>query len=68
MCATYLLPDQGPHVGHYLDGPDLTFLQKLKVAPIRRHFPEKFAVMKMCAIYQFISPRSFRPISGSVIE
>jgi hypothetical protein len=59
---------QGPHVSHHLDGPDLTFLQKLKVSPIRRHFSEKFAVMKMNAIDQFMSPRNFRSMSCLVIE
>jgi hypothetical protein len=59
---------QGPHVSHHLDGPDLTFLQKLKVSPIRRHFSEKFAVTKMNAIDQFMSPRNFRSMSCLVIE
>jgi hypothetical protein len=37
-------PDQDPHVVHHLDGPDLTYLQKLEVAPTKRHFQEKFSV------------------------
>ncbi len=35
-------PDQGPHVIHHLDIPDLSCLRKLNIAPIQRHFPEKF--------------------------
>ncbi len=60
--------DQGPHVSHHLDGPDLTILQKIKVSPIRRHFSEKFAVTKMHAIDQSISPTNFRSMSCLVIE
>jgi hypothetical protein len=50
-------PEQGPHIVHHLNGPDLTYLRKLKVAPIKMHFPEKFSVMKMCAIDQVMSLR-----------
>jgi hypothetical protein len=44
----------------HLDGSDLTCIQKLQVAPIKRHFSEKFTVTKMCAIQQFIPLRNLQ--------
>ncbi len=61
-------PDQGPHVIHHLDIPDLSCLQKLNIAPIKRHFSERFTVTKMCAIHCFMLFIIFKSISRLVIE
>ncbi len=43
-------PDKDLHDVDHNHGGDLHYLRKLKVAAIKRHFAEKFIVMKMCAI------------------
>jgi hypothetical protein len=35
----------------------------LNIAPIKRHFPAVFTVMKMCSVNGFMALRIFRSIS-----